>query len=49
MRSGETLGVLLDLDAGTLSFSINGEFFGPCHENLPRGPEHTYFPAVSFR
>jgi hypothetical protein len=48
-RNGEVLGVFLDLDAGVLSFSLSGEFFGPCFEGLPRGKDHTYFPAVSFR
>jgi hypothetical protein len=48
-RVGEVLGVFLDLDSGTLSFSLSGEFLGGCFDSLPRGKDHTYFPAASYR
>lgn len=45
--AGDIVSCLIDLDAGTLSFCLNGESLGTAFENLSRGPGIAYFPAIS--
>ncbi|XP_040102863.1 E3 ubiquitin-protein ligase RNF123 isoform X2 [Oryx dammah] len=45
--SGDIVSCLIDLDEGTLSFSLNGVSLGTAFENLSRGLGMAYFPAIS--
>lgn len=44
---GDTIGVFLDMDAGTLTFFKNDKNLGPCFTNLPRNEK--LYPAVGWR
>nr|XP_020771706.1 E3 ubiquitin-protein ligase RNF123 isoform X1 [Odocoileus virginianus texanus]XP_020771707.1 E3 ubiquitin-protein ligase RNF123 isoform X1 [Odocoileus virginianus texanus]XP_020771710.1 E3 ubiquitin-protein ligase RNF123 isoform X1 [Odocoileus virginianus texanus]XP_020771711.1 E3 ubiquitin-protein ligase RNF123 isoform X1 [Odocoileus virginianus texanus]XP_020771712.1 E3 ubiquitin-protein ligase RNF123 isoform X1 [Odocoileus virginianus texanus]XP_020771713.1 E3 ubiquitin-protein ligase RN len=45
--AGDIVSCLIDLDEGTLSFSLNGVSLGTAFENLSRGLGMAYFPAIS--
>uniref|UniRef100_G1PTN3 RING-type E3 ubiquitin transferase n=1 Tax=Myotis lucifugus TaxID=59463 RepID=G1PTN3_MYOLU len=45
--AGDIVSCLIDLDAGALSFCLNGMSLGTAFENLSRGPGMAYFPAIS--
>nr|KAF6311117.1 ring finger protein 123 [Myotis myotis] len=45
--AGDIVSCLIDLDAGALSFCLNGVSLGTAFENLSRGPGTAYFPAIS--
>ncbi|EFB13925.1 hypothetical protein PANDA_009342 [Ailuropoda melanoleuca] len=45
--AGDIVSCLIDLDDGTLSFSLNGVSLGTAFENLSRGLGMAYFPAIS--
>jgi len=45
--AGDIIGCLIDMDAGTISYSRNGHLMGPAFEDIKRGSGFAYFPAVS--
>lgn len=44
--AGDTIGVFLDVDAGTIGFGKNGAFVAQAFANLPKGGAAPLFPAV---
>lgn len=42
---GQDLGVYVDMMEGTLAFSVDGRYYGPCFTGL--NTEHTYYAAVA--
>ena len=47
LGAGDIISVLLDCDAGTLSFARNGHSMGPAFSDIPFGPGIAYCPAAS--
>lgn len=48
-KNGDVIGVLLDLDARTLTYFKNGQILGTAFGQLPVADNNTkYYPAVSF-
>ncbi|XP_065179682.1 E3 ubiquitin-protein ligase RNF123-like [Sycon ciliatum] len=44
---GDVIGCLIDMDAGTVSYSRNGDDLGMAFDCITRGASHAYMPYVS--
>jgi hypothetical protein len=44
---GDIIGTLIDLNKGEIMYWRNNKFLGIAFTDVPRGPNHAYFPAVS--